>query len=192
MTITLTHTTALRTTLRRKRRINLHNRRTSRNSLIRQKLLKLIKRPRTQSTTLPRRTIRQQLLTKTDTRQILQNEQRTSPILINECLRQPMINISHPTVLSPRNTSQHTLRGPCALSLKLITNPLKRIPLSHHLPTTNKMRPPLLIIRREQKTQTPINTNHMLHAIGRELLINMLRHRNMKIPFTVPQSFYIS
>ena len=101
LTISLTNTTTLRTTLRRKRRINLQNRRTSRHSLIRQELLQLIKCPRTQITTPLRRTLRQQLLVKADTRQVLQNEQRASLILINECLRQPMINISHPTVLSP-------------------------------------------------------------------------------------------
>lgn len=185
LTISLMDTTTLRTTLRRKRRINLQNRRTSRHSLIRQELLQLIKRPRTQITTTLSWTIRQQLLAKTDTRQILQNEQRASPILINECLRQPMINISHPTVLSPGNTSQHTLRRPRALSLKLATNPLKRIPLPHHLLTANEMRLPLLIIRCEQKTQTPVDTDHMLHAIGRELLIDMLRHRNMEIPLAV-------
>ena len=98
--------------------------------LVGEELLKLIESPRTQVLLLLLATA-QVLLAGGDSGLILKDEERTLSILVNECLRYPMVHIGHPAVLSLPDGTNLPLRALRIMDLEPLPQFGEMVPLVH-------------------------------------------------------------
>ena len=116
-----------------------------------------------------------------NTGQIFKHKQRIFAVFFNECLRNPMVYIRHPTVLSPRNGFKSTFCRFCTFGLKLLTYFLEFMALSGNLFARNKLRFALLIVADSKETQSTVNTDNVTDIFLFKVFDSFC-NRNMEIP----------
>ena len=118
---------------------------------------------------------------KADTCQIFQHEQRILAVFRNECLRNPMIYIGHPTVLSSGKGFESTLCRFCAFGLELLSDFEEPMSFDCNLSPGNKFGVTLFIVTDRQESQATVNPDNMTDVLLLETF-NRFGDGNMQIP----------
>ena len=113
--------------------------------------------------------------------QVFQYEKRIRTIFLHECLRDLMVHIRHPTVLSSRDGLESTLCRLGSLGLELSADFLEFMALGGNLLARYKFSLTLLVIADCKEAETTVNADNMADVLFLEIC-NSPGDRDMEIP----------
>ena len=149
-------------------------------SFVRQELFQLIEAPASQVVVLSGSSGEIPLF-KTDASQILKYEKRIFAVFLDECLRNLMVYIRHPTVLSSRDGLESTLCRLSSLGLELSPYFLEFMAFDGNLFTRDELGLALFVVTDGKETESAVNADEMTNVLLPKV-INNAGHRDMEIP----------